>query len=254
MKTLLAITTALSLGGVILLYVQQQELKEQLGAGSRAPTERGRDPHDDPALLSRLELLERRMLEQASTAPLPAPAPPAETKPGEGSTGLPTFPEESAESAEGATPQTFDPREMETFRHKVKRANELNAEEDQRRAVVEQLDRMIGRNTIGAMTSAQKERTAKTVVASRTKVWGSWQRVFQNPENRDLPMEQRRELVRSEGETIRAEAQKELETFLPAADAKKIVDEQLQQGARGFLGGGDVQRGWQAGTPRPAGG
>lgn len=225
---ILAVTTALSLGGVALLYVQQQELREQLAGGGRAKSEQ-----PDPVVLSRIERLEQRTLAESRAEAPPAPASMATSDAGGGGQEpLPTF-------AEPRSEEDYDPVEMERFRKKVKRAIELNNEEEQRLQVMEQLDRMIERSAIGAMSAAQKEKVARTVIASRAKARAIWPRLFGSPENRDLPMEQRRELIRVEMETIRAEAQKELETIVPAADAKKIADEQLQQG-RGFFAGTDA--------------
>jgi hypothetical protein len=225
---ILAVTTAFSLGGVVVLFVQQQELKEQLAGGGRvAAAESPRAA--DPVVISRLERLEQ----QVRAEPVPVPAPVSAAAPGEGGgsrESLPAFAEEEA-AAEG-----YDPVEMERFRRKVKRAIELNLEEEQRLQVMEQIDRMVERGAIGAMSAPQKERVAKTVIASRAKARAIWPRIFGTPENRELPMEQRREMVRAEMETLRAEAQKELETIIPAADAKKIADEQLQQ-ARGLFAG-----------------
>jgi len=228
----LALTTALSLGGVILLFLKQQDLAERLSSTSRSSAPRaGSEP--DAVATERLVFLEAELRRLAAAVHAQDPATPAATTPGGAAAAPAAEPGRAADVPAADAPGTqadLPAPAMEVFRRHVRRALELNGEEDQGRRVVEQLDRLVERSAIGAMTATQKERAAKTILTAQRKLPDVWRKVFADAQGRELPREQRVEMVRVEVEALRAEAQKELETIVPAADAKKIAEETLGGG------------------------
>ncbi len=239
---ILVLTTALSLGGVILLFVQQKELEDKLVGASRSSTSRV-SAEPDSAMAARIAFLETELRRLASVAPSADAPAPAASRDGSApaSAEAPARASDAPAAAEPAATQAELPAAaMDAFRRNVRRAIELNGEDDQSQRVVDQLDRLIERSAIGAMTDAQKGRAAKTVLVAQRKIPELWRVAFANPQNRELPREQRAEMVRVEYEALRAETQKELEAFLPAPDAKKVAEETLGGGRGGmaFMGGG----------------
>ncbi|MGQ0615042.1 MAG: hypothetical protein ACT4PV_15010 [Planctomycetaceae bacterium] len=240
---LLVLTTALSLGGVILLFVQQQELQDKLAGATRSSSSRA-SAEPDSAMAARVQFLEAELRRLASAVPAGERTAPAASS--DGAVAAPADApaaraSEAPAAVDGAATQAELPSAaMDVFRRNVRRAIELNGEDDQGQRVIDQIDRLIERSAIGAMSDSQKTRAAKTVLTAQKKIPELWRAAFANPQNRELPREQRAEMVRVEFEALRAETQKELEAFLPAPDAKKVAEETLG-GGRGrmeFMGAG----------------
>jgi hypothetical protein len=73
-------------------------------------------------------------------------------------------------------------------------------------------------------------------MSAREKIPDIFRQFRSNPEMRDLPREERGRVIQAEFEVLRAEAQKDLEEYVPAADAKTIIEESLR--GMGFPGRG----------------
>ena len=99
-------------------------------------------------------------------------------------------------------------------------------------AVLESVDRLVSERRIAPLSPAQRTKAAETLLAVRDKAPAIFRKFWTDPGFRDLPEEQRRASVRAEVETLRTEAQKSLEDFLPAQDAKVLIEET----SRGFDG------------------
>jgi hypothetical protein len=239
----LVVTNALALGLAVLLFFQQEELKSQVSA-SRGAGSRNVDSAVDRAVLDeRLAILEARLasgrgstLERETPAPAPAPAEggssasPSSAAPG--SSPAPTFASPALPGDSAVDASSYDPAEMESFRRKVRVALDLNREEEEVKGVVDALDGLATRSQIGSLSDVQKEKAAKSIVSARRKIPEVWRKVMADPANQNLPWDQRRQVIQSEMGNLRAAAQKELEEFIPAADAKKIAEETLR-GDRG---------------------
>jgi hypothetical protein len=256
---ILIVTNALALGLVVLLFVQQSDLESQLNS-TRTTTARRADVAEEEGVQDRIARLERLMRargggEGGGLEPLPA-----ETAAGE---ALPTGPgdaapdsDAAAAAAEGADAEygSQSPQEMERFRKKVRKAIELNSEEDQVGRVVDRIDSLVGENKIAPLTAKQKTTVARMILSTQRKVPNVFRRLRESGAFHDVPREERGQLIRAEFENLRVEAQKELENVVPAADAKTILDTSLG-GDRGMWrgmgqgGGGGRSRG----TSRPAG-
>jgi len=238
---ILVITNALALALAIFLFVKQGSLETQLSS-RRSDVSARSDAGDASRLALRIDELERRLEAQgAGLAARDAGAdrPAAAGTTGEG--GAPAF--AAPESEEGTGPAVepgagvaFEPQEMEVFRQKVRKALELNAEEDQVTRVAERLDQLVEQNRIAPLSPRQKEAVARIYLEHQRRMPMVWQKLRESGAFENTPREQRGELVRAEYDNLRAEAQRALEDLMPAADAKTIVDEALAQ--RGFGGPG----------------
>ncbi len=237
----LAITNALALALAIFLYFQQDELKAQAGSRRSDPGEVGR-------LTARLDTLEReygRVLAMKDVEPVPAGeagAPPAMAAPEEGARGGETPALGSRPAEEGAEPpaaggEEFDPQEMNVFRKKVRKALELNSEEDQKVRIFDRIDELVKQNKIAPLNAKQKEGVATTVLAYRRNVPAVWRKVAEAGAMENVSREERGRIVRAEYDALRAEAQRSLEEIMPAADAKTYLDETMRDQMRGGFGG-----------------
>lgn len=247
MKTLpiLVITNALALGLALFVYVKQGE-----NQGTARRSEGARSEASEVAQL-RMRIEELELAARTYRRPPAADMPPEAAAPsgakgatahgGEGDAPLaaPPAADPAAEPAANGL-DDFEPREMEVFRRKVRKANELNQEEEQKQGVVDGIDRLVRENRIAPLTPAQKEAVATTVIASRRKGMDVWKKLresgaLESTTNR----EERGRIVRAEMETLRAETQRALEDIMPAADAKTYIDETTRDQMRfgGFAGG-----------------
>ncbi|MCK6459609.1 MAG: hypothetical protein L6Q95_06900 [Planctomycetes bacterium] len=244
---ILAVTNALALALAIFLYVQQGELKAQTGS-------RRSDSGEVARLAARLESLERehqRVLEMRGIEPAPAAeAPAAAADPEKGAAAgetpaLGARPAEEGEEPPAAGGEEFDPKEMNVFRKKVRKALELNNEEDQKVRIFERIDELVKQNKIAPLSAKQKESVAATVLVYRRKIPEVWRKVAEGGGMENVSREERGRIVRAEYEALRTEAQRSLEEFMPAVDAKTYLDEtmrdQMRGGFGGFPGGPPVQ-------------
>jgi hypothetical protein len=237
---ILVITNVVALCMVALLYLNQLELKDQLG-NARQPASRA--PSADLAEAERFDALERRIA--ALTRLIEEPA----GMMAEGD--LPTGSDDSSVAGEGgemdadgfALPEIEGAGEdgllptnpkMEIFRRQVRRANDLNSQEDRVQRMNDSLDRLVEQNRIGALDPVQREAVTTALLRARTKIPQVMQKLRSDQTMADLPREERRELWRSAFEGLQTETQKELESAVPAADAKVISDSM----AREAMGGG----------------
>ena len=240
---ILIITNVLALCLVLLLYLNQLELKDQLG-NVRQPASRA--PSADLAEAERFDALEKRIADLTRLLEEPT------GMVGEGlPSGIDPGPEEGGETEGFAMPEIEDvgkdgllptnPK-MEVFRRQVRRANELNSQEDRVRRMNESLDRLVQENRIGALDKAQREAVTKTIFKARAKVPQIWEKIRSDGSLADLPREERWQVVRAGFDELQAETQSELEGTVPAADAKVIVDTLARDLMRGGPGSGRGRR------------
>jgi len=242
--SILALITTISLGGVILLYIDQQELKEQLSTRAGAVRAPGGEkeviqleaiPWDDGQIEMAVERYLARQREGAGTvAVVETPA----------TEGVDAAPKESEDPLDllleepGAVP---DDAEMREFRGRVRRAQELNRREDEVRSVFETLDRLSDEGRIAALADDQKRRVTSTILKSREEGRNLWRNVRDKIDTEGLTGDQRRtawrDQMRVEYETLRSSTVKQMEEIVHAADAGEIIQASLRGG------GGDRGRG-----------
>ena len=247
MKTvpILAITNALALALAIFVYVKQGE--------TQAASRRSDGVRSEPAELAQIKM-EIADLKSANAAREYAPEAASDAPAAHGATtgssgsgahggsDAPPLasqpPEEGADPAAAAPPEEFNPQEMETFRKKVRKANELNETEEQVKRVTDRLDELVRENKIAPLNPRQKEAVATTVLAYRKKIPMVWQKVRASGTLENTTNEERGRIMRAEYETLRTEAQRSLEEFMPAVDAKTYLDDSMRETMRGGFGGG----------------
>ncbi|MGH7162075.1 MAG: hypothetical protein ACREID_01220 [Planctomycetota bacterium] len=237
---ILAVTNALALGLVVVLYVQHDDLSDQLASGGRASSSRRLEAEEfDPA---RIDRLVREKVLELMAADAGGPGAAAKTEGAGGPSGEraepPAFPTDAAATG---SPEPLDGPAMESFRKQVRRAVELNQDEDQVKQVIERLDRLVEERQIGALTDPQKEKAAKTLVATRRKIPEIWRKVMADAGGQQIAWEERRNLIQTEYATLRASAQKEMEEYLPAPDAKRIAEDALRDRGAGLIGASQGQ-------------
>ena len=239
---ILAITNALALGLAIFVYVKQ-------GEHPGSPRSEARPETGEVAKLRmRVEELELALKAPRTTAAADVPfesAAPAASKGatargGESEAPLAAPPPDAEPSAEpgAADSETFDFKEMEVFRKKVRKANELNQEEEQKKGIVDGIDRLVKENKIAPLSPTQKDAVATVVITSRRKGLDVFRKLRESGALESGNREARGQLIRAEMETIRAETQRALEDIMPAADAKAYLDETTRDQMRfGGFGG-----------------
>lgn len=242
MKTvpILAITNALALALAIFVYVKQGENQ---GGSRRSETVRS-DAAEIAQLRMDIDELRRAQAPRGHTPEAAPDAPARGAAPADpaalGGSDLKPLasqpPEGGADPA--AAEEEYPPQEMETFRKKVRKANELNDAEEQKNRIVERVDQLVKENKIAPLSPAQKENLAITVLSSRRKGMEMWRKLRENPAIEGSNREDRGRVVRQEMETLRTETQRSLEEFMPAADAKTYLDETMRDQMRGFGGFG----------------
>jgi hypothetical protein len=238
----LVITNALALGLAIVLFVQQGELKSQGGT-------RRSDASEVPRLEARIASLERE-LGQASaireieaapageTASRMAPTGGSEEGPAAGRETPLGAPASGGAAAEPDAPSDdYDSKEMDVFRRKVRKALELNSEEDQKVRIFDRIDELVKQNKIAPLNAKEKEGVASTVLAYRRKIPEVWRKIAADGAMEGVSREERGRIVRVEYEALRVEAQRALEDFMPAVDAKTYLDETMRDQMRGGFGG-----------------
>jgi hypothetical protein len=234
----LAITNALALALAIYLFVQQGELKSQGGT-------RRSDAGEVARLEKRIASLERQ-LGQASEMRGIEPAPAGETAsyaaPAGGSgedaaggdeTGVLGAQASDGAAAPDAPQEDYGQKEMDVFRKKVRKALELNSEEDQKVRIFDRIDELVKQNKIAPLAPKQKDGVASTVLAYRRKIPEVWRKVTEGGAMEGMSREERGRIVRAEYDALRTEAQRALEEFMPAVDAKTYLDETMRDQMRG---------------------
>ncbi len=217
----------ITLAGLDVLFLQQQDLSERLDR-NRSGTSRyagARAEGNGEADEIRFEGLEARMrrLEGLDAS---SELPPSRIHDGPAEMGsspgmAPTFPAEGTDTTEG----TLSGEAMEDFRHNVKKAQDLNRREDRVNSLMDRLDRLADDGKIAALEPAQKKRTASLLLRYQDRTPEIWRAVMGRPENRELPWQDRRRLISEAYESLRGEARKELEQFLPQTEAEVIAQE-----------------------------
>lgn len=228
----LVVTNVLALALVVVLWVQQGDLEARLGS-SRSGTRRADVPADTAALQDRIERLEARLAARGAPAEADVSYPPLSIEEAPDTPSLAA----SNKGDGGEAAPAFDPAEMEVFRQKVKRAQELNAEEEQVNRVIGRIDQLAADNKIGALTRKQKKTVAHTILRARRAIPDVWRKIRENNDLRAMSREERGAVMRTEFDSLRVEAQKSLEDVMPAADAKTIIDDAMGGGDRGMWGG-----------------
>jgi hypothetical protein len=239
---ILVVTNALALALAIYLFVEQSALRSQLGA-RRSETVRTEfaDPGDVQVRLDRLErgyAARGEALPPLEDAPSAGNAAPSRSATPDEPFASPGPRGAAAPDDAPAAPasEEYDPRELEVFRKKVRRANELNDEEDQLNRVAERLDTLVSENRIAPLDAGQRTALARLSLDYRRRVPDVWRKVRETlPET--ASREDRGRVMRAEFEALRAQAQREMELIVSAADAKTIMDESMRE--RGFGGGPD---------------
>ena len=247
---ILVITNALALALVVVLLVRQQGIESRLGT-QRSAGDRGSVAIDTAALDERINHLEHLLATGARRAALPVESaePAAIDTITEGATATPGSDDIVGE--EGPAPEMrFEPQEMEVFRSKVRKALELNRDEDWVQRVEVRLDNLIEKNRIAVLSPKQKRQVAGHLLDYRRQVPRVFGRLRESGALEGASREERREVVRSEFGRLRTEAQTEMENIVPAADAKTILedaaaDRSLMRGGfdMGASGGGSSRRG-----------
>ncbi len=229
---ILVISNVIALALVAYLWMGQADLEAKVD-NRRTQAERGADPAYDDSSMN--EQWKRRMEAELASLRQGAVAEGGGMVPfsGDGS-DAPTAVEgggtETADATAEGTEVTVaaDPA-METFRKKVAEANELNREEDRINRVVEDIDKLSADNKIASLSAKKKIRVAKSLLGARGRIPQIWTRIRENNDLRSMPREEMRTLFQTEFDSLKAEAQKDLEGFVAAADAKTIVDESLSR-------------------------
>jgi len=250
---ILVITNALALALALFLLFKQGSLESQLSS-RRSDTSTRAEAGDASRLEVRIDEIQRQLdslghgagAHGATAGPAASAAPDRTAE--EGGAEAYATPEPAAGTTDGFDPgpeAQLDPQEMDVFRQKVRKALELNAEEDQVTRVAERLDQLVEQNKIAPLSPRQKEAVARIYLEHQRRVPMVWQKLRESGALENTPREQRGALVRAEYDGLRAEAQRALEDLMPAADAKTIVDEALAQ--RGFGGPGAIPFGGRRG-------
>jgi hypothetical protein len=236
---ILAVTNALVLALALYLYVKLDDVSSKVAA-RRSEVSR-LDPREMDELKARIADLEhaRSLAVSDGAASAPEPDPHASTSPRDGgSTDAPALATPGADAppdgAVGGDSTEINPQEMEVFRRKVKKANELNDLEEQKNRVIERIDQLVKDNKIAPLTPREKEGIATTVLEFRKRTPLVWQKLRETGALDNATREDRGRIIRSEMDALRAEAQRSLEEFMSAADAKTYLDESLREMQRGF--------------------
>ncbi len=249
--SLLAVTTALMTVAVILLYVEQQELKERLLTSPRSTVARtsgtdlarldAQDIDDQRIEDIVMRTLARMRADEVSGSAAPEEAAGAIAE-GEGTDAIAASPLEAllTETEEG---DRQDVSEMKEFRTRVRRAMDLNRREDEIKRIFGTLDRLSNEGRIGALNDEQKGKVTQAIISTRQKTRNVWRNVWSSiPQNESMSRQERfqtaREQVRVEYENIRAATTKEMEEIVPAADAKVIIEQSIRGGDTGGFRGG----------------
>lgn len=258
---ILAITNALALALAIFLYVKLDELSTKVGS-RRSDVVRSdtAGTADLEMRVAELEHANARGHEPAATPDASAHgAPSASGGAGAhgGGTDAPPLATPASEEAAAAAlaaaageTQELGPQEMQAFRKNVKKAIDLNDEEEQKNRVIDRLDELVKENRIAALNPRQKEGVATTVLAYRKKIPDVWKKLRDSGAFENTSREDQGKMFRSEFDALRADAQRSLEEFIPAADAKTYLDDSMRDAMRGF-GGRAGGSGGRDGTQAP---
>ncbi|MHC4956738.1 MAG: hypothetical protein ACYTGN_00085 [Planctomycetota bacterium] len=225
---ILVITNAIAFGLLAMLFIEQGDLKSQLKTArshSRPATV------SDAGLEARLEALERMRAGSGAVATDLGTDARVDAPSGE---GLPTDGGEAAKDAEAAeAADVLQGERMESFRRNVRKANELNREEDRVTREVDRIARLVEEGKIASMSPAQEQKVAKTLLSYRDQIPEIWRRMRSDPEMREMSWEERRQVMQTEGDALRGRAVKDLEKIISAADAKALAEDSMRDRGRG---------------------
>ena len=249
---ILVVTNAIALGLVAILFLKQEDLKSQLSSGRTSL--RADNGSDNGEMSARLKKLEERLrvradgddTELASGVPTDTDNASSDgTAATEG--GLPPLTDEQMEELRSGSKDAV----MEDFRKRVRLAQELNQREDRSNRVKDRLDELASDSKIAPLNDEQKDKVVAITFASQERSRNMWRKMR---DLGDMSREERRDFMRTEFDSLRAEMQKDLESVVPAADAKTLIDSNLMfSGARGMFGGdtgGTARRGRRGGAGR----
>lgn len=224
---ILTLVAVCALAGTVLLYVEVQDLHDQL-AYVRADTGPKTVTVDHLALEARLERVENRLTQLAAAGTETADAARVDVA----DDGAPATARAGTDALDVARPDAARPAaDDEAFRERVQRAQELNRIARRRQDLDDLVDRLARDRRIGPLTDKQKEAVAEVVLAVRETLPETIRSIMRKPENRTLTREERFTLVRTEFERVRNDtAQKLEEATIPAADAVVIAQEALDFG------------------------
>ena len=110
------------------------------------------------------------------------------------------MPEGETAAGEGTEDEygSYNPQEMDRFRRKVRRAIELNSEEDQVNRVVGRIDNLVSANKIAPLTEQQKKTVAKTILSVRRQIPDVFRRLRASGTLDNVPREERGQIIRAE--------------------------------------------------------
>jgi len=242
---LLVISNVIALALVALLWMNQSDLEEKL-ASRRSPAARDADPAYDTDTDVRLRRLESQLaslrespVEEAGARPQPtggSDAPEPGVQDGDDPLPVPVSGVE-LEVGDGEGVVVASDPVMEAFRQRVAAANELNREEERINRMIDSIEELESNSRIATLSRKQKVEVARSLLAARERIPQIWRSMRENNDLRSLSRDERRTLFQNEFDSLRVAAQKELETVVPAADAKTIVDQSVSmRGPRGPRG------------------
>lgn len=226
---ILALTNTAALVMALLLFLEVEDLKTQVGTSrsdSRGPSEISVSYDDFEALKGRVSRHDEQFATNGSEgrgAPLAKSADNVSSAVEEGAAIDRSF--ASGEFDEEAAAK--DPA-MEGFRNRVRVAQKLNQREDRVSREIDRIDKLISDSKIGALNPKQKAQVAEQLIQYREARGIAFRGLWQSPEVQNAPDDQRRTVLRETmatlSETLKADAQAELEKVMPAADAKEVMD------------------------------
>jgi len=226
--SILAITNAVALGAALLLFLEVEDLKGQVGTSrsdSRGGTEVSIDIEDFEALRGRVDRHDEQFAIKGarSGAPIAKAADDATAADATGEAidrgyASGKFDEEVARA---------DPA-MDGFRNRVRLAEKMNQREDRVNREVERIEKLISDSKIATLNPKQMTQVADKLIEYRDSRGMMFRGMWQRPEIQNAAEGERREvfrdLMKTESETLSATAQKDLEKIMPAADAKTLLD------------------------------
>ena len=243
---LLAITNAIALGLLLLLYLEQGDLKSRLESAHVQRADSG-ETVDEAAIEARILARLREETPAAAAGPVvgsEAPGDarlddPADASAAAGAAGTSV----AGGGGEGGGDQPagiLASGQMEKFRKNVRHAQELNRQEDRVDNEVSRLDRLVEGGRIAALDPVAKKALATKLLGFRDQARNVWTQMRTNPEVREMSREDRWKYMREEVQAVRESAIKELEKLVQPADAKVIVETSLRSGGSRGRRSGDT--------------
>ena len=227
--SILAITNAIALGAALLLFLEVEDLKGQVGTSrneSRSGVEVSVGIEDFEALLGRVDRHDEQFARTGAATP-GAPLAKATDDVPAGETAGEAIDRGYASGAFDEEAARKDPA-MEGFRNRVRLAEKLNQREDRVNREVERIETLISDSKIATLDPKQMAQVADKLIEYRDSRGMMFRGMWQRPEIQNAAEGERREvfrdLMKTESETLSATAQKELEKVMPAADAKTVLE------------------------------